>query len=679
MFHRKALASALLIAAGYYLGAWLGFALTLPPLPVSILWPPNAILLAGLALTPRSSWKWVLSAVLVAHLAVQFQGGVPIGMVLCWYVSNCMEALIGASLLRRFGPPRPFDSFRGVAVFLVSAGFVAPFLSSFVDAGFVIANQWGAADYWTLWRTRFFSNVVTTITLVPVIMIASTASVRSWRPPRHTLIESGTIIGGLIVVCWYVFVMHVPGPDAHAALLYVPLPFLLAAALRLGPEGASASMLICTMLAILGAGRGLGPFGTNAPALNVFEIQLFLLVVWVPVMAAAAVVREKAEAVARARDSEAQLLIALGAAQLGRWEWDVVQQRLTWSDAVYDMYEIPRGAALTPETFEACIHPDDRALVGAATEAAIHGHDVDVEFRVLRSDGRVKWIHSKGQILYDGDGRPTRIVGIKVDITRKKTAAQQRREQQRRLADTSRVSMAGELSVALAHEINQPLAATLANAGAARRYLRQEPPNLQQVAEIVDAIAEDNSRAAAIVTRFNTLLKKQVASHVRLDLNELIRTVVEIAHDDLVMRSVRVTLGLEPHLPPVLGDAAQLQQVLFNVIGNACDAMESHAAESRGLRVTTERTGTNSVRVALSDTGPGIAAERLEDIQEPFVSSRQDRIGLGLTICRSIVDAHNGELLVHSHPGAGATVAIVLPAARSVDGQVHGESRSAVG
>lgn len=678
MSNRKAIGSALLVAAGYYLGARLGFALTVAPLPVSILWPPNAILLAGLTLTDRSAWKWVLWAVLAAHLAVQFQSGVPIGMVLCWYVSNCLEALLGASLLQRFGATRPFDTFRGVLVFLACAGFTAPFLSSFVDAAFVVANGWGTADYWTVWRVRFVSNFVTAITLVPVILIASEARVERWWQSRRVAFESAAVLGALAVVCWVVFGLYVPGPGARPALIYAPLPLLLVAALRLGPWAASASMLICTLFAILGAGRGLGPFVTSAPVQNALAIQLFVIAAWVPVMALAAVVRERSAAETRARESETQLLMALDAAQLGRWDWDIVCQRLTWSDAVYDLYGVPRGAPLTATTFEAFVHPDDRPLLNAATGAALHGHDIDVEFRIIRSDGRVRWIHSKGKIVYDADGHPARIVGVKVDITAKKAAAQHLREQQRHLADLARVSMAGELSVALAHEINQPLAATLANAGAARRYLRQQPPNLQEVAEIVEAIAHDNRRAADVVARFNALLRKDGSAHALVDLNAVVRTVVELSREDLVSRGVTVTTSLEPHLPTVLGDSVQLQQVLFNLIGNACDAMESQPPETRRLRVITERDGHRGVRAAISDTGPGIGVERLQDLQEPFVSSRPDRLGLGLTICRSIVAAHNGEILIVSQPGAGATLAVILPAARSADGEVHRESRPAV-
>jgi integral membrane sensor domain MASE1 len=175
------LAAPLVIALGYYLGARLGFALTLAPVPVSTLWPPNAILLAGLVVTRRRSWPLVLLAVFGAHLAVQFQSGVPVGMVLCWFVSNCAEALLGASLLLRFGNGgRTFGTLRGTGVFL-GVALTATVASSFLDAGFVVLNGWGSTDYWMIWRTRVFSNMVAAITLVPVILTTTERIVEGRR------------------------------------------------------------------------------------------------------------------------------------------------------------------------------------------------------------------------------------------------------------------------------------------------------------------------------------------------------------------------------------------------------------------------------------------------------------------------------------------------------------------
>src|SRR4051794_26945524 len=150
----------LLTFAGYYVGSQIGFALTFRPNPVSVLWPPNAILLAALLLTPVRQWGMFLLGAFPAHCAVQLQTNIPVTMMLCYFISNSCEALIGASMIRYFtGGPVRFDSLRNTGIFCVCAGLLAPFVSSFVDAGFVRLNDWGTGGYWELWRIRFFSNV----------------------------------------------------------------------------------------------------------------------------------------------------------------------------------------------------------------------------------------------------------------------------------------------------------------------------------------------------------------------------------------------------------------------------------------------------------------------------------------------------------------------------------------
>ena len=661
---RSPLGSSLIIALGYYFGAKLGFALTLAPTPVSTLWPPNAILLAGLLLTSARSWPLILSAVFGAHLAVQFQSGVPAPMVLCWFVSNCTEALLGAILVRRLGGGVPtFGTVRNTTLFLGCAGFAAPFISSFIDAGFVVANQWGNADYWTIWRTRFFSNVLATITLVPVIVTSADHLVRRRETSRRKLVEALLFLMVLGAICWVVFVQQRPGPATSPALLYAPVPMLVAAAVRFGPWGASASLLTCALFAINGAVRGQGPFVTSSALENALSIQLFLIVAWIPVMSLAAVICERARADAAARSSEEQLALAIEAAQLGRWEWDGASSRLTWSDITRRIYEVPPDVQVTPETFDALVHPDDRALLAAATADGLAGRGVDVEFRIRFPDGRVKWILSKGRTVYSADGRAARMVGIKVDITERKCAEQELQEQRGHLAQLSRMSVAGELSLALAHEMNQPLAAILANASAAQRFLQQNPPDLRELGEIVEAIAHDNRRAAGIITRFGTLLRKSDARWTSLAINEVVSSVIDVMRTDIISRGVSLSTGLDEDLPQVYGDVFKLQQVLMNLILNACDAMQSSGARERRLHLRTEAGADGGVRVSVSDNGPGVPEASRAAIFEPFVSSKPQRLGLGLAICRSIISAHYGELWLEPGPLGGATFCFVLPTA----------------
>jgi C4-dicarboxylate-specific signal transduction histidine kinase len=320
---------------------------------------------------------------------------------------------------------------------------------------------------------------------------------------------------------------------------------------------------------------------------------------------------------------------------------------------------------VSPATFQSLIHPDDRPLIAAATLDGLKGKQIDVEFRVLFPDGRIKWILSKGQTVYDDEGHPQRMVGVKVDITARKAAELRLHERRRELAHLSRVSLADELSSTLAHEVNQPLAAILANASAARHYLLHNPPDLRELSEIVEAIAADNRRAAAVIARFGSLLRKGNSTWAPIDINEIVRSVLDVARVDILSRGVSLTQGFAKGLPAPLGDAVELQQVLLNLIINACDAMESIPAGERKLLVTTSLGAGGDVCVRVCDNGPGIDIESPDQMFEPFVTSKPQRLGLGLAICRSIISAHEGSLSAENQPGGGAAFSFKLPAASS--------------
>jgi two-component system sensor kinase FixL len=650
------------VGIGYFAGSTLGFALTLDPVPVSTLWPPNAILLAGLVLTPPRIWGYVLAAVFAAHLAVQLPGVPPL-MALCWFVSNATEALLGAALLRRFRGSTPwFETFRGTAVF-VGAGVGAAFLSSFVDVTFVALNGWGDASFGTVWRTRFFSNVLATLTLVPVALTSADVLAGSIRLPRRRVIEAAASLTVLTAVCWGVFVLREPGPETSPALLYAPLPLLVAAALRFGPWGASVSMLTTAVIAILGAVSGHGPFIVSSPLDNALSLQLFLLAVWIPIMSLAAIVRERARAEEQALAREEQLAMAMNAVQLGRWEWECATQQLTWSDTTRRIYEVPLDVPVTPATFQALIHPEDRPVIAAAMADGGAGRDIDAEFRVMFPDGRIKWILSRGRAICDREGQLLRLVGVKVDITARKVAELRIQEQRRTLAQRSREWVAGELSTALAHEVNQPLAAILCSTSAAKQFLHRSPTDTRGLAEIVDAIADDNREAAAVIRRFGALLKKDEPVWVRLDLNALVASFIDVARLDILSRGVQHSRVAAANLPPVLGDPVQLQQVLLNLVINACEAMETLPPEARQLVLATEHDERDQgVRVIVRDSGPGVPPDAAGRVFEPFVTTKRMRPGLGLSICSSIVSAHNGRLGIERPPEGGTAFYFWLPA-----------------
>src|SRR5688572_17118897 len=239
---------AVLVALGYYFGAKVGFAFTLQPNPISTLWPPNAILLAALLVSPPRIWWILIVAAFPAHLAAQLQGGVPIAMVLGWFASNCSEALIGAGAIHLLLRDRPrFHSLRDVGIVLVFAALVAPLFSTFLDAALVKMIGWGESTYWQLVEKRLPSNVLAELTLVPFIATWAMYGARTVRNASPAFrLEAVLGLTGLLVVCLLVFKRAAPSP----ALLYAPLPFLLWAAVRFGALGTSTAIFVITLTAI---------------------------------------------------------------------------------------------------------------------------------------------------------------------------------------------------------------------------------------------------------------------------------------------------------------------------------------------------------------------------------------------------------------------------------------------
>ena len=295
--------------AAYYAGAKLGFALTFQPNPVSTLWPPNALLLAILLLTATRNWWAIILAAFAAHLAIELQSGVPILMVLCWFLSNSAQALIAAACMIRFSrQPLRFDNLRNTEVFVLYGVLGAPFLISFVDVGFVKLVGWGKSDYWEMWRIRFFSNLVAALTFVPAVVLG-VLGIRDGlkMPSGRRIMEGAAVFAGLIILGVWVFSGENLLPSQVPVLVCAPLPLLLWAAVRFGPGGLSISLLITALFIIWGSVHHRGPFTQLNPIENVFSLQLFLIMVCVPLMFLAALLQEQRRTESSLRASHMQI------------------------------------------------------------------------------------------------------------------------------------------------------------------------------------------------------------------------------------------------------------------------------------------------------------------------------------------------------------------------------------
>jgi PAS domain S-box-containing protein len=309
------------------------------------------------------------------------------------------------------------------------------------------------------------------------------------------------------------------------------------------------------------------------------------------------------------------------------------------------------------------VHPDDRGwAVALCRQATADGRDHVMQYRMLTADGRVLWVHDMVRVLAGrADGR-RRLRSVMIDITERKQAELEVQEQRQLLSHLTRVATLGELSGALAHELSQPLTSILSNAQAAQRFLAREPVDLGEVREILKDIVDDDQRASAVIRWLRTLLRKGEAQFQLLDLNEVTHEVLRLVHSELIAHRVTVTAQLAPGLPAVRADRVGLQQVLLNLIVNACDAMRLNEPAHRNLTVITAHDGAGVVQVAIADRGDGIPADRIERVFEPFFTTKEHGLGLGLAISRSIVEAHGGRLWVANNADRGATFYFALSA-----------------
>ncbi|SFU22647.1 ATP-binding protein [Mesorhizobium sp. YR577] len=283
------------------------------------------------------------------------------------------------------------------------------------------------------------------------------------------------------------------------------------------------------------------------------------------------------------------------------------------------------------------------------------------EHEVLRPNGEVGWQHWTDRAILDGKGSVAEIQAVGRDLTELHRAEAELRERRKEVTHLTRVAMLGELSGALAHELNQPLTAILANAQAARHLIRGKKPDLAGIGEILDDIVADDDRAGKVIKRLRSLLKKESADRSTTDVNRIVMDTMQLLRSELIDRRVAVDLRLARSLPPIEGDSVQIQQILINLILNGCEAVAGVANAERRMTITSRSTG-NDIEIAVSDRGAGIDPLMLDRIFDPFVTTRNTGLGLGLSICRTIVEAHLGRIWATNNPNRGATITFSIPA-----------------
>ena len=308
------------------------------------------------------------------------------------------------------------------------------------------------------------------------------------------------------------------------------------------------------------------------------------------------------------------------------------------------------------------MHPEDipRAIEKWNTHMAA-GEPYEAEMRLRRADGEYRWFLIRTVPLRDEHGNIVEWYGTSADIEDQKRAEEALRETQALLARVARVSIVGELTASIAHEVNQPLGGIVTNAEAAITWLSDDTPNLKEAREALQRIVRDGTRASEVVVRIRSLLKNGKPNKTQFALDQVIREIIVLTKSEARRRKVSVQTRLEPNLPQVTADRVQVQQVLMNLVMNSLDALSEVTDRQRILRIKADLETAKSARVVVEDTGIGIEPHRMKEIFEPFHTTKAHGLGLGLSISRSIIEAHGGRLRAIRNDGPGVTFQFTLP------------------
>ncbi len=367
--------------------------------------------------------------------------------------------------------------------------------------------------------------------------------------------------------------------------------------------------------------------------------------------------RKRAEEALRKSEQELRLLIETLPAMVWRTsadgEPDYINQR-------YADYLGRPLAALAQEKWREIVHPDDVATASREWSWARETETpLDTTCRFRKADGEYRWFHVHAEPLLDGDGRVVRWYGVHVDIDDLKKAEEALRATQAQLSRASEIAAVSGVAASIAHEISQPLAAMVAYGHACQRWLAADPPNFERARLAAERIVRDGTSAAEVVSRIRALFKRADLSRTLVNLNQVIGEVNRLLTDEVASRNVSIAIDLADDLPPIWADPVQMQQVIANLARNGVDAMASEDSRPKVLDIRSRRDGTNRVLIEVRDRGSGL--DDVEKVFEPFFTTKKEGMGMGLAICRWIVEAHEGRLWAARNSPRGAVFSFALP------------------
>jgi PAS domain S-box-containing protein len=363
------------------------------------------------------------------------------------------------------------------------------------------------------------------------------------------------------------------------------------------------------------------------------------------------------------RRSEATLAEAQRLSHSGSWMWDRASRTIAWSAEMFRLFALdPQQGPPSRELIDQRLHPDDRERVHSVRANAVREKvDLEHEYRIVLPDGTLRHVQATCHPVLNAGGDVVEVLGTVRDVTERKHAEHALREAQAALAHVTRVTTLGEVTASIAHEVNQPLLGIVSSASSCSRWLAAQPPNLQRAQRALERIMEAGARASAVIDRVRTLVKREPLRAAPVDLNDIVRDVTAILRHEVLRSGVLLRTRLADELPVVPGDCVQLQQVVLNLILNAIEATREIEGRSRQVWVESRLERGKAVHVEIRDSGVGVAADSRARVFEAFYTTKKSGLGMGLSICRSIVEAHGGRISAMPNSPHGAIFRFSLP------------------
>ena len=644
---RGRLARALLVGVAYYLGALVGLATNFPGTGIAVLWPPNTILLAALLVTPTRHWWSYGVAVFAAHVLGAALTGIPPLVMLGQFGGNASQAVIAALVLRRLSrTPWRVDSLRSASAVILVAGLLAPALASIVAAPAYVRAGW-LPDLVYAWRVRVLSNLVTTLTLAPLFFAIAGAGLLGVRGiGLRRLVEMIAVLAGLLAVG--ALVAQSTLSAAQLSLVYVPMPFLLWAAVRFGPSGLCLALFTLVLL-FIGHMFG-GPSIAAEPAANAVALQVLLIAIAVPLQLLAALVEENRHAQAQIAESQQRYRMATQAGGVGVWDWDLDTGRVYVDSTLMRALGYADGEMRpTIGAWRALVHPDDAARVRTAARDHVRGltPQYEVEHRMVCRDGSVRWYLARGAVSERRAGRPMRMTGTNTDITERKRSEEALAHSSRRIRQLAgRVISAQEqerrhVARELHDALNQQVAALAISISAARRRLASGI-GIEPVTADLERLQRKTADLADAIREVSHGLHPAALEHGGLvaALKSFATEFGPLAELEILITAPDDAAGLAP----------DVALALYRVVQEAIRNIARHSGARRAEIILT--VGAETVELLVKDEGRGFDLSR-----------SRGGAGLGLVSIEERVRLLQGEVLVTSRPGHGTDVLVSIPLA----------------